>query len=358
MSKINKKRHAQRVEKTVEKMIARRKRAAAAEEGSTGLVMALFAEHCRDLFSGKMRAPSYKAPSRAGKGDRILNLLLSDLHFGARLTGRQTPGRYDATIEARRFGRVLTEVAHYKEQHRDETALQVYLNGDIFDGILHGPYDAEPLAMQMTLVLHYLIQGVGYLSRHFRRVIVTILGGNHERNPLKHPGRAMSDKWDNFLFPIAHALKLAMRDVKHCRVDIPETPYALIPLHDRWMYLTHGDTHLALGNPGKTIAMSRIAAKMNEINATLRYGKRFDIFAVGHLHQPLMMPMEAGTLIVNGALIPANGYADANGYSSVCGQWLWESVPGYPVGDSRLIKVGVVDDKDATLDKIISPVVL
>jgi hypothetical protein len=37
------------------------------------------------------------------------------------------------------------------------------------------------------------------------------------------------------------------------------------------------------------------------------------------------------------------------------GQWLFESVPGYAVGDMRFIRVGERDDKDATLDKLITP---
>jgi hypothetical protein len=62
------------------------------------------------------------------------------------------------------------------------------------------------------------------------------------------------------------------------------------------------------------------------------------------------------TIITNGCLIPPDAYANSiNITDTECGQWLWESVPGFIVGDSRYIKVNQKHDQMSSLDQIIHP---
>jgi hypothetical protein len=78
-------------------------------------------------------------PKKNGPTKRILNGLMSDLHFGADLNSEELPLNYTKVEEARRFASVCKGLAQYKPQYRDETKLYIHLAGDIIQGQLHDP---------------------------------------------------------------------------------------------------------------------------------------------------------------------------------------------------------------------------
>jgi hypothetical protein len=62
------------------------------------------------------------------------------------------------------------------------------------------------------------------------------------------------------------------------------------------------------------------------------------------------------TFVTNGALVPANAYAQSLGIlRSNCSQTLFESTADHVLGDVRFISVGPEQDKDGSLDQIIRP---
>jgi hypothetical protein len=62
-------------------------------------------------------------------------------------------------------------------------------------------------------------------------------------------------------------------------------------------------------------------------------------------------------LLGNGSLPPPDHFAVSIGIteSANTGQWTFESVPGYAVGDLRYLRTGLSYDADSSLDKIIQP---
>ena len=81
------------------------------------------------------------------------------------------------------------------------------------------------------------------------------------------------------------------------------------------------------------------------------------MFIVGHVHVASTTHLSNGaTMLTNGAMVPVDEYAVSIGMmESSCGQYLFESVEDHIFGDSRFIKVSEEQDKDASLDTIISP---
>ena len=317
-----------------------------------------FIEASRVVFKDRIEPSGYASKSRRvfGKGKRIVNVLLSDLHFGARLDASELPTGYTAKTEARRLAKIVAEVCDYKPQYRDETTCNVLVNGDIIEGyLLHDIRDGDPLTDQFTGIVYALTQAIGHIAAAYPRVQVYWQSGNHGRNKLRHPGRATSSKWDSFETMAGVAVRLACQPLKNVVWNIPTTPYCTVPLFDARLLLTHGDTVINVGNPGKSLNLAKIDQQMAHINATGVYGSKFDVFAVGHVHVGVHVSLMAGHLIVNPPLVPSNGFALTLGYVSQCGQWLWESVEGYPVGDARLIEIGAAEDRDASLEKIIKP---
>ncbi len=102
--------------------------------------------------------------------------------------------------------------------------------------------------------------------------------------------------------------------------------------------------------------IERIVSRINDFNANKRFGQTFDVVALGHWHLPLSLQLSKYAFFINGALVPASGYAQEFGMHGATGQWLWESTEKHLVGDRRLILIGEEEDNDSSLDKILRPV--
>lgn len=335
----------------------RRARSVSLAHARDVLMVRQFKEAAQVVFKNAIVPKGYAAkPPKKGR-KRVVNLLLSDLHFGAALSGDELPLEYNANTEARRLAKVVAECRDYKPHYRADSTLHLYVNGDIIEGyLLHDIRDGDTLTDQFVGIVYALTQAIGVLAAAYPRVKVFWQSGNHGRNKLRHPGRATSSKWDSFETMAGVSVELACKNLANVVFDIPQTPYCDVELPGgAHLLLTHGDTTLNVGNPGKSLQLEKIDHQMARINATLKYGQVFDVFAVGHVHIGVSVSLAAGHLMVNPPLTPVNGFADSLGYVSQCGQWLWESIEGYPVGDSRLIRVGAAEDNDASLEKIIKP---
>lgn len=315
--------------------------------------LAKFAEN---VFKGKVTPNS--VPKRKKGSTRAINLVLSDLHFGADIksieTGHLDYGRVE---EARRFATIVEQTVLYKPQYRDVTQLHVWLLGDIIQNALHDPQDAVPMAEQICRAIHLLSQGLAHLAESFPQVTVHCSTGNHGRSMSRHHNRATSGKWDSHETIIYYALKTALTKFKNLTFDIPKTPFVTADVLGHKIFATHGDTVLAVGNPGKSLNIGAIENRLNKINATLKDDEEYNVAIVGHTHVSSNSLLTNGTaLITNGALCPIDQFCTSigilEGHSS---QTLFETVPEHAVGDLRIIRVGIKEDKDKTLDKLIKP---
>lgn len=312
-----------------------------------------------NVFS-QLKLPKFQLYKVRGnkKIERAVNLVLSDLHFGSDISSKNTGGLdFGKTEEARRIARITKEVCDYKPQYRNHTELNVLLLGDIIQNQLHDARDGAPLAEQICRAIHLLSQSLMHFCQHFPKVNVKCTGGNHSRNTSRHHNRAVNGKWDNFETVIYFALKDSFKGVNNINFDIPLTPYVTYEVFGKKIFCTHGDTVLNPGYAGKSINTKSLETQINKINATLKDNEEYSTFIVGHIHTGSTTHLGNGAvMITNGALVPSDEYAVSIGLlENSCGQYLFESVPGYPVGDQRFIRVNYLDDKDSSLDKIIKP---
>ena len=308
------------------------------------------------IFKGRM-AP-VKFPKKKKEIKRYLNLVLSDTHFGSDVKKEETGvATYGVKEEARRLAKVVQETIEYKKEHRDHTALNVLLLGDLTNGTLHDPRDGAPLAEQVCRAIHLLSQALMRLSAEFQSVDVYCESGNHGRRKERHYGRATNQKWDSYETIIYYSLKQALSAQKNVHIHITKKPYDHYEVFGKKILYTHGDTVLNPGYPGKDIKIGSLETQLNKINASLSDKEEYSVAVVGHVHVFSQTMLSNGVcMITNGALIPPDEFAVSIGIlESPCGQLLFESVEGYPVGDTRFIRVGVEEDKDASLDKIIKP---
>lgn len=289
---------------------------------------------------------------------RILNLMLSDLHFQSLLDPREVPVGYGPIEESRRFAYIISQAAEYKRQYRNETTLYLHVLGDLIQGQLHDARDGAPQAEQVCAAIWYMTQAIGYLSANFPKIVVFWVPGNHGRNMSRHPHRAVHQKWDAIETQIGYAVKIATQHLKNVEFKLFYTPYYTFEAFGERGFMTHGDSVFEVGNAYDSISVGRISSKIHQINDELRTsGEACSLFGIGHFHIGHHSELPSGeSVLINGSLVPADAYAVSLGrLQTRCGQWLWESVPGHIVGDTRFCSVDVQTDKDATLNNIILP---
>ncbi len=314
-------------------------------------------------YLGKRIPPSgyaLRRPTKAKKGadSRVLNLMLSDLHFGAALDPSEVGKRYDYEEEARRLAWVVRETSKFKVDHREQTELHVHLLGDIIQGNLHDPRDGQPLATQVADAMHLLHQAIAFLAQNFPSVKVFCTPGNHGRNAARYTDRQVKDKVsDSHETDIYIGVAIACKQYRNVNFHIPRTPYYVQEVFGQRGFFTHGDTVLKPGYPGKSIAVESVRGQINEINSKLEVDRRYKLFAVGHVHVGSLVRLPGNwTFMSNGCLIPPDAFANSIGiFDCTCGQWLWESVPEHIVGDSRFLVIPDAADTDASLEAIIRP---
>ena len=304
---------------------------------------------CPNVYVGKRAHSPHK---------RIVNVLLSDLHFGSHLTSEEVPIEYNTVQESRRLGRVVAQVADYKRQYRSESKLIIHILGDIIQGQLHDQRDGEPLAIQFAAAVHYLTQAIMFLASQYPSVEIYCQTGNHGRNMSRHPDRAVNQKFDSIESMVYVATRTAVINsgITNCKFSIPKTPYYTVNLFDAKMFATHGDGVLKPGYPGRSINIAGLAQQVSKWNTARNIGGPFSVFAVGHVHTGsiTMLPGNVA-MITNGCLVPPDAFSLSIGNpDNTCGQWVWEAVPGHAIGDQRFV---VVDDAESVskYNEIIKP---
>lgn len=313
------------------------------------------AEYAKNVFSGRVK--STKVPVSKKPTKRIINLVLSDLHFGADVDKEETGVlNYGKVEESRRLAHVVKETINYKKEYRDETELKVLLLGDLLQGQLHDARDGAPMAEQVCRAIHLLIQAVTKLSQNFKNIEVICQTGNHGRIMSRHAKRAVNQKWDSYETIIAYSVKEACSNLKNVSFRIDKTPYSIYKVFEQKILATHGDGMLNTGFPGSSINTKSLENQLNKINASLHDKDEIKVAIAGHVHTGNITYLSNGSVILtNGSLIPVDEYAVSLGMlESNAGQMLFESTPNFAMGDNRFIRVGKEQDEDGSLDAIIA----
>lgn len=318
------------------------------------LALRQFKAAAAEYLSGKITPTGYARKKPGGPAKRSVCLLLSDLHLGSELSALDNPVPFRAVEESRRLEYLLRQLLDYKPQYRAQSEAVLLLNGDLIEGLLqHDFRDGAPLTEQKVIFWRYFAPFIGYVAQQYPNVRVVCQPGNHGRDKVRHPGRATSAKWDGHETSMYFALEQMCSSLKNVTFQIDFRAVSVIDLHGAKLGMTHGDTEVKIGDPD-TKALQN-GSVLDRINSTNLYGEQFSAWCFGHYHKPRYQP-RSPRVVYNGALVPPNGYARSAGYiGEPCGQFLWEAVEGYPVGDIRFVEVGVSQDHDERLGSLIPP---
>lgn len=323
-------------------------------EAHEALSIRRFKQAASQYLAEKIAPTGYALKNTSKKFKRTVCLLLSDLHLGSELNALDSPMPFRAVEESRRLEYVLRQALDYKPQYREDSELLLILNGDLIEGMLmHDFRDGAPLTEQKVIFWKYFAAFIGTVASAYKSVKVVCQPGNHGRDKVRHPGRATSRKWDGHEFEMYYALMMMSSELRNVAWQLDFRAVSIVDLHGSNLGISHGDTEIKLGDPDTKSKDN--AAVLDRINSTRIYGVEFNAWAFGHFHKPRYQPRNP-RVIFNGALVPPNGHARTQGYiGEPTGQFLWEAVEGFPVGDVRFIEVGEAQDHDERLGSIIQP---
>jgi predicted MPP superfamily phosphohydrolase len=300
----------------------------------------------------------YKSPEikKAPKINRAIFMHLSDMHFQANIDIEEMGGinAYTSIEESRRLAFFTKEVANYKRHHREDTELVIAINGDIIQGIIHDIESTPAITTQVSAAIHLLTQSISYLATQFKKVRVVCTTGNHCRVMHKsNKGRQTREKWDSFATIIYVGLKYALSSISHISVEIPIAPYAYIDILGHKFLITHSDTILNVGYPGKSINVENAKNKINALKEGIGH---IDVVVVGHVHVDTKQLLPNGvTLLTNGSMSGTDEFALSIGITNNNPtQQVFEITENHKVGDLRSVEL-LGADKDSSLDKIIKP---
>lgn len=320
-------------------------------------------KHALEVNPIRMHPPVKKTKKKDNKKkQRTLLAHLSDSHYGANIEQAEVGGvnKYSWVEAARRTALFVDQIVNYKPHYRGETKLIFCINGDIIAGMIHNQeWFADLLTTQFSGTLDILTQAISYLANYFGEVEVQCNTGNHGRamHKTSHE-RASTHKWDSY----EHMIYLAVKQVveakhKNVKVMIPKTPFNIIEAHGHLIFMTHGDTVIDVGNPGRALNMKDINNQIAKLNASELGGKaKFSAVIVGHVHTPTIQLLETGCmLVINGCVSGLDPFAQSIGFfESHPTQQLFEITEKHAVGDIRLIQLKSADNQKE-LDKIIKP---
>lgn len=322
----------------------------------------LFEELCKK--QGFAFHPPIKLPKKStAKAKRTVVVHLSDTHYGANIDREEMAevNQLDWTVASRRTAFVIEQAVSYKRDHRKESDLVILLNGDIIAGVIHSQeWGVDLLADQFKGAIHILVQAISYAAQNFSTVRVVCTPGNHGRAMHKmSKDRATIHKWDSYENMVYSAIETTFRYSPHKNVsiEIPKSPFAIVEIQGHQFFVTHGDTVVNVGNPGKSLNIKSINEQINKLNSQVAKGdQHFAAVVCGHVHVQTVQETESGTmLMINGSLSGTDQFAQSIGiFSANATQTLFEVVPEHAVGDIRFLRLRQADDREY-LDKIVAP---
>ena len=135
--------------------------------------------------NGRTTLPPIAIDHNFNKNSDTLFICLSDIHMG--LTFNNQFGHYDSDVATERMNKYLEEILKLREIHHADNAYLGIL-GDLVSGSIHLTTQLENRenVIEQVQAVSELISSFCYeLSKHFNRVFVNSVGGNHSRIGLK-----------------------------------------------------------------------------------------------------------------------------------------------------------------------------
>ncbi len=255
------------------------------------------------------------APSKGSTGTPVL--VCSDWHYGETVKACQLNGvnAFNEGIAKKRIERLFAKTVELLFVHMSASAkydqIVVPLLGDMLSGSIHeelAETNWEPPTLSVINLSNLLIGGFDLLLKHFPRVLVPCVVGNHGR--LHKKPRYKNKQWESFEFLLYHFLARHYRGDDRICFTISDSTNLELSIYNTRLLLNHGDDFR--GGGGISGSWSPILrGDFKKRKQSMAINRPYDLMLIGHWHT--LQRLEG--VRVNGCLKGFDEYALMNGYA-------------------------------------------
>lgn len=317
-----------KLESRIADLSARLKRSESDLHAAEDIRHAVFglAEH--DLAPPRILEPG--KPSK-GKHPSIPVVLISDEQVGERIVASEIEGvnHYDHEEYVRRHDLLAQKVVEISEHHMQglhfPLAVVGFL-GDAISGEIHAEL-AETNSLQSVpstaLVVETRRNAIDLLLKHFERLFIVVIPGNHGRTTVKPRFKKYATM--NYEAIIGWWLQSLYAKEPRVKIVVPPSGDYHMMLYGRGMFFTHGDRlggmsgkGAGMGFAGPALPIIRGSRNIREQQSAM--GRRIDYIHIGHWHTR----MEVAGTWANGSIAGYNEFAHGLRYvATPAEQWLY-----------------------------------
>lgn len=233
---------------------------------------------------GNKRYISYSPITVESNNDMVV--MLSDLHIGA--TYYNFNGVYDSSIAKERLEQYLAEVVEIQKCHNAESCT-VVMCGDIISGNIHKTISVtnkENVIEQVKLACEYISDFIYELGKHFNKVTVRGVAGNHSRIETKEDA-LLEERLDTLILWFVKKLLKNAKNIAVEDINIDDT-FTAFSLRGIIYFAVHGDFDSTNTN---SVAKLILWAKMTPY-----------CILCGHKHYPSMTEVSGVKVVQSGSL--------------------------------------------------------
>lgn len=256
----------------------------ARKESYIDLVKRIFAEY-------EPKSLNY-SPIETYEADTDMVLVVSDLHCGIEVN--HYLNTYNSDILADRFVNCLSKVVSIQNIHHSENI--TVLISEIISGLIHENLRCENnqnIIEQFLTVGEYLSSFLMELSKHFSKVNVLVMPGNHSRVQARKEASLKGENMDNLLIPYLSAVLQNVKNIYFQENKIDES-VAMFDVRGNIIYAVHGDKD----SPSNVVQ-----------NLTMQYGLFPKLVYMGHRHKNSMETVYNTKVISAGCWSGVDNYA-------------------------------------------------
>lgn len=253
------------------------------------------------------------APTRPTKQVRQTPILFSsDRQFGEVVVPSEVNffNEYNVEIAIARHKRLIQttlDLCFHHEADPNYDGIYYLRGGDEISGAIHqelAETDEVSQIPAIQMLMDVDAEAIATLRKHFGKVYVVSVPGNHGRTTFKPRAKHYADL--NYESHLAWMLQREFRRDKNIRFLSPASGDAFFQVYDRNYLLTHGDRIGSRGGQGFIGPQATILRGMRKTRAQYAaQGKHIDTILTGHFHTSCDLGIGFG----NGAAIGYNEYA-------------------------------------------------
>jgi hypothetical protein len=280
----------------------------------------LYVDAIKECLTTFEPSPPIKLRKRDAKTKVYWVLQLSDWHIGQKTPIETTGGMYEQDV-AKTYAQVkmlldaVTSI-YYEAEGKVVEELWVQVDGDLVDGDALRPSQLRQIELpvvQQTVEAWNLMSVLlrSLLELPIKRIVVDIVGGNHDRTTTKAglAGLGEADYVDTFAYIIGAYLQRSFEDEPRIEIKNWETYFGTRKFGGRTHVFEHGSSiRGGTGSYGGVpwYPIHNAARKYHELLGGV------DMVWFGHFHVPYFIPLAQGGWIVgNGALPATSPYAQS-----------------------------------------------